>query len=125
MTKLALVTAATLTALTTQAAAEPKTFDGTWHIQLVTQSGFCDAQSSTDVTVRNGRVTANESGVRVAGQVGTDGTVSLALQKGPAQGAASGTLGSGGGSGTWTVSTVGCSGRWTAKRSNTTVAQAL
>jgi hypothetical protein len=70
--------------------------------------------------VQEGRVRASSSGVSVSGQVGSTGSVSLTLQKGPAQGTATGKLAGSSGSGTWTVAGLGCSGRWTAQRQTLT-----
>ena len=111
--------------LSGSALAEPgkARYDGTWSVQLVTNSGMCDSSTSSTVTVQNGSIRAGGAGVSVSGQVGANGSVSLALAKGPASGTASGRLSSASGSGTWNVSTLGCSGRWTAQR-RTVTAQA-
>ncbi len=106
------------------ALADPDKFDGTWSVQLVASGGMCGSSASQTLTVQEGRVRAGGSGVSVSGQVGAGGAVSLALQKGPAQGTASGKLSGASGSGTWTVSTLGCSGSWTAQR-QTVTAQAF
>jgi hypothetical protein len=104
--------------------AEPEKFDGTWNVQMVASAGMCGSSASQTLTVQDGRVRAGGSGVSVSGQVGAGGAVSLALQKGPAQGTASGKLSGASGSGTWAVSTLGCSGSWTAQR-RTVTAQAF
>jgi hypothetical protein len=98
------------------ALADPKKFDGAWSVQLVASAGMCGKADSQTLTVQEGRVRAGGSGMNVSGQVSPGGSVVLALQKGPAQGAASGKLSGAAGSGTWTVSTLGCSGSWTAQR---------
>ncbi len=110
--------------LSGSALADPDKFDGTWSVQLVASGGMCGSSASQTLTVQEGRVRAGGSGVSVSGQVGAGGAVSLALQKGPAQGTASGKLSGASGSGTWTVSTLGCSGSWTAQR-RTVTAQAF
>ncbi len=109
--------------LSGSALAEPEKFDGTWSVQMVASAGMCGSGASQTLTVQDGRVRAGGSGVSVSGQVGAGGAVSLALQKGPAQGTASGKLSGASGSGTWMVSTLGCSGSWTAQR-RTVTAQA-
>ncbi len=109
--------------LSGSALADPEKFDGTWSVQMVASAGMCGSGASQTLTVQDGRVRAGGSGVSVSGQVGAGGAVSLALQKGPAQGTASGKLSGASGSGTWTVSTLGCSGSWTAQR-RTLTAQA-
>ncbi len=110
--------------LSGSALADPEKFDGTWSVQLVAGGGLCGSGASQTLTVQDGRVRAGGSGVSVSGQIGPSGSVSLALQKGPAQGSASGKLSGSSGSGTWTVSTLGCSGSWTAQR-RTLTAQAF
>ena len=126
MTKQTFAALALATGLTQPGAAiaDPAKFDGTWSVQLVTNSGVCDASSSAALTVHGGHVRAGGAGVSVSGQIGANGSVNLALQKGPAQGTASGKLSAASGSGTWTVSTMGCSGGWTAQRRSTVTAQA-
>ena len=106
--------------LSGSALAEPEKFDGTWSVQMVASAGMCGSGVSQTLTVQDSRVRAGSSGVSVSGQVGASGSVSLALQKGPAQGTASGKLTGASGSGTWTVSTLGCSGSWTAQRQTIT-----
>ncbi len=110
--------------LSGSALADPDKFDGTWSVQLVASGGMCGSGASQTLTVQDGRVQAGGSGVSVSGQVGSSGSVSLALRKGPAQGTASGKLSGTSGSGTWTVSSLGCSGSWTAQR-RTLTAQAF
>ena len=107
------------------ASAEPAKFNGTWNVQLTTESGMCDSSYSYSVAIQNGavRLASASSGASINGQVGHDGTVGLTVQQGPASGAASGRLQSQSGSGTWKVSSI-CSGRWTAKRRSTQTAQA-
>ena len=123
----ALATSAGALALTivSPASAEPEKFNGTWHVQLTTESGMCDSSYSYSVAIQNGavRLASASGGASINGQVGQDGTVGLTVQQGPASGAASGRLKSQSGSGTWNVSSL-CSGRWTARRRSTQTAQA-
>ena len=112
--------------LSPAAAGEPGAFNGTWAVDLVTESGLCDARYTTAIAIRDGQVrtaSVKESGARVTGQVGPDGTVGLNVSNGTASGAASGRLQAAGGAGTWKVSAL-CSGRWTARRNTTHTAQA-
>ena len=109
--------------LSGSAFAEPAKFDGTWSVSLVGTVGLCGSGTSSTLTVQNGSVRAGGSGVSVSGQVGSSGSVSLALQKSGVQGTASGRLSGSSGSGSWSVSSLGCSGRWTAQR-RTVTAQA-
>ena len=106
--------------LSSAAMSEPAKFDGIWSVQLVADAGLCGSQTGQTLTIQDGRVRAGGSGVSVSGQVGRGGLVSLAMQKGPAQGSASGKLSGTSGAGSWAVSTMGCSGRWTAQRQTVT-----
>jgi hypothetical protein len=109
--------------LSGSALADPAKFDGVWSVSLVADGGLCGSGTSSTLMVQNGSVRAGGSGVSVSGQVGSSGSVSLALQKSGVQGTASGRLSGASGSGAWSVSSLGCSGRWTAQR-RTLTAQA-
>src|SRR5829696_3013656 len=102
------------------ALAEPAKFDGDWSVSLVADGGLCGSGTSSTLMVQNGSVRAGGSGVSVSGQVGSGGSVSLALQKSGVQGTASGKLSGSSGSGSWSVASLGCSGRWTAQRRSLT-----
>jgi hypothetical protein len=102
------------------ALAEADKFDGAWSVQMVASAGMCGSSADHALIVQESRVRASSSGVSVSGQVGSTGSVSLTLQKGPAQGTATGKLSGSSGAGTWTVAGLGCSGRWTAQRQTLT-----
>ncbi|MFF8803230.1 MULTISPECIES: hypothetical protein [unclassified Methylobacterium] len=125
MPKLALA-AALAAALASPAVAGD--FDGTWSVQLVTESGLCDAQYSHTLVVRDGQVrpitNAASVGTTVTGRVGTDGGVGLNVATSAASGTASGRLQARSGSGTWRVSGGLCTGHWTARRSTVRTASA-
>lgn len=129
MTKIAmaLALATSLTApLATPVAAG--NFDGTWSVELVTESGsLCDARYSYSLTVQDGQVRpiakAASTGATVTGHVGADGSVGLSVASSGASGSASGRLKATAGSGTWKVSSL-CTGRWTARRNTQRTAQA-
>ena len=103
-------------------------FDGTWSVQLVTESGLCEAQYSYTLSVQDGQVrpitTAATNGTTVSGRVGGDGSVGLTVATAAANGTASGRLQLRGGSGTWRVSGGLCTGRWMAKRHTVRTASA-
>ena len=108
-------------ALSGSALAEPSKFDGSWRVQLVADGGLlCPSGTTQTLMVQNGRVRTGGSGVSVSGQVGSGGSVSLALQRAGVQGSASGKLSGSSGAGSWTVSSLGCTGRWTAQRQTVT-----
>ncbi|MET0257381.1 MAG: hypothetical protein ABW179_02275 [Methylobacterium sp.] len=109
-------------------AREGGNFDGTWTVELVTESGaFCDARYSYSLSVQDGQVRpiakAAGNGASVTGRVGRDGTVGLSVATSAANGSASGRLQTQGGAGTWKVASI-CSGRWTAHRQTVRTAQA-
>ena len=107
------------------ALAEPKKFNGTWNVHLVTESGICDSSYSYAVAIQDGQVSLASGGAgSVNGRVGPDGTVGLSVSNGTASGAASGRLSTRSGSGTWKVASL-CSGSWTAQRRSTVTAQAF
>ncbi|SDN98662.1 hypothetical protein SAMN05216360_113119 [Methylobacterium phyllostachyos] len=107
------------------ASAEPGTHNGTWSVELVTESGLCNARYSYALAIREGQVqlVSGSAGVRVNGHVGADGLVGLSVSNGTASGTGTGRLQAGTGAGTWKVSSL-CSGHWTARRSDTRTAQA-
>ena len=95
---------------------KPAGFDGTWSVQLVTDSGICGSRSQA-IAVENGRVRPiGNSAATVMGQIGASGAVNLDIHHSLAKADASGRLQANSGSGTWRASMVGCSGRWTAQR---------
>lgn len=107
------------------AAAEGGNYNGTWSVELVTESGLCDSRYSYSVSVQEGqvRLAAASDRASMSGRVGPDGTVGLSVSNGTANGAVSGRLQATSGGGTWKVSAL-CSGRWTARRHTTRTAQA-
>jgi hypothetical protein len=112
-------------AASTPALAEAPDFNGTWTVQLVTETGVCSGSSYT-VVVQDGQVRLASAGgsASITGQIGADGSVGLSVRQGPASGSASGRLRSSAGSGTWKAASL-CSGRWAAQRRFTITAQAL
>jgi len=107
------------------APAAQKSFDGTWSVQMVTESGSCDRSATYTLAVDdNGgvRQLGGDGGARVSGRVGSDGGVNLAVDKSLARASAIGRLQGNSGSGVWNVSLVGCSGRWVAQRRTETAA---
>lgn len=103
-------------------------FDGTWSVQLVTESGLCDAQYSYTLAVRDGQVrpitNASSGGTTVTGRVEANGGVGLNVATAAANGTALGRLQTRSGSGTWRVSGGLCTGRWMAKRHTVRTASA-
>src|SRR5437762_7547033 len=102
------LTAAAALAAAPATAQQP--YDGLWQVTVVTKSGSCDAQSTSTVTVAEGKI----SGGPVSGSVGSGGLVRVSINGAYAAGQLSGNSGSG----KWNGASAGvaCSGRWEASR---------
>ena len=87
-------------------------YDGLWQVTVVTKTGSCDAQTSSTLTVQDGKVTA--PGADISGSVGREGLVRVSIHGAYANGQLSGNAGSG----KWNGASAGiaCSGRWEASR---------
>ena len=87
-------------------------YDGLWNVTVVTKSGSCEPQTSSTLTVSDGKVTA--PGADVSGSVGREGLVRVSIHGAYANGQLSGNAGSG----KWNGASAGipCSGRWEASR---------
>ena len=87
-------------------------YDGLWQVTVVTKSGSCDAQTTSTLTVADGKVSS--SGAPVSGSVGSGGLVRVSINGAYANGQLSGNSGSG----KWNGASAGvpCSGRWEASR---------
>ena len=97
-------------ALAAAPATAQQPYDGLWQVTVVTKSGSCDAQSTSTVTVAEGKI----SGGPVSGSVGSGGLVRVSINGAYAAGQLSGNTGSG----KWNGASAGvpCSGRWEASR---------
>jgi hypothetical protein len=87
-------------------------YDGLWNVTVVTKTGSCEPQTSSTLTVQDGKVTA--PGADVSGSVGREGLVRVSIHGAYANGQLSGNAGSG----KWNGASAGipCSGRWEASR---------
>jgi len=105
------VIAATASLAASQASAQTE-YDGLWNVTVVTKTGSCDAQTSSTLTVADGKISA--AGAPVSGTVGTGGLVRASINGAYANGQLSGNSGSG----KWNGASAGvpCSGRWEASR---------
>jgi hypothetical protein len=85
-------------------------YDGLWQVTVVTKSGSCDAQTTSTLTVSDGKI----SGGPISGSVGSGGLVRVSINGAYANGQLSGNSGSG----KWNGASAGvpCSGRWEASR---------
>jgi len=102
------------------APASQKGFDGTWSVQMVTDSGICSRSYNYAIAINRGSVryiqAPGDSPTTVVGQVDPEGSVDLDIMRGPVKVDAQGRLGTTSGSGSWRLGMIGCSGRWTAQR---------
>ena len=66
-------------AASTPASAEAPDFNGTWTVQLVTETGVCSGSSSYTVAIQDGqvRLASARGSTSITGQIGTDGSVGL------------------------------------------------
>src|SRR6266404_7100660 len=103
---------ASAAALSAAPATAQQPYDGLWQVTVVTKTGSCDAQSTSTLTVTEGKVSA--SGGPVSGSVGSGGLVRVSINGAYANGQLSGNSGSG----KWNGASAGvpCSGRWEASR---------
>ena len=87
-------------------------YDGLWQVTVVTKTGSCDAQTTSTLTVTDGKVSA--VGAPISGSVGNGGLVRVSINGANANGQLSGNSGSG----KWNGASAGvpCSGRWEASR---------
>ena len=94
-------------AATPAAAQQP--YDGLWQVTVVTKTGSCDAQTTSTVTVSEGKISGP-----ISGSVGSGGLVRVQINGAYAAGQLSGNSGSG----KWNGASAGvpCSGRWEASR---------
>jgi hypothetical protein len=99
-------------ALAVAPAVAQQPYDGLWQVTVVTKAGSCDAQTTSTLTVSEGKVTA--SGAPISGTVGSGGLVRVSINGAYANGQLSGNSGSG----KWNGASAGvpCSGRWEASR---------
>ena len=92
---LVIATGLSLPAVLPAGAADAGAFNGTWTVELVTESGPCDGSQTYSVAVQQGQVrlvSAADAATRMSGRVGPDGTVGLTVSHGAASGSVLGRL---------------------------------
>jgi hypothetical protein len=112
-----LMTIAVATVSATGATYARTSFDGGWTVQIMTQRGACDPNSSFGVEIRDG-VVYGSGGLPVRGRVSGNGAVSVSVASGEQRADGSGRLSASSGGGAWHgVGSRGvCAGRWSASR---------
>ena len=113
-----LAIAAGFNGFASMAIAQTNRFDGTWSVEVVTESGSCDRAYRYAVTIENGRARyAGTEAFNVSGQVRPNGAVSGSISRGQDRANVTGRLSGTTGGGTWTASGARtCSGRWSAEK---------
>ncbi|TGD96661.1 hypothetical protein EU555_22915 [Methylobacterium nonmethylotrophicum] len=93
-------------------------FDGTWSVEVITESGSCDRAYRYGVIIQNGQARyAGGGDFTITGRVQPSGGVRATISRGDAAAQVVGRLGDGTGNGTWTTSgSTVCKGRWNAER---------
>jgi hypothetical protein len=101
----------TAAGLATAPVSAQQPYDGLWQVTVVTKTGSCDAQTTSTLTVTEGKIS---SAGGVSGSVGSGGLVRVSINGAYANGQLSGKSGSG----KWNGASAGvpCSGRWEASR---------
>ncbi|KMO32447.1 large exoprotein involved in heme utilization or adhesion [Methylobacterium tarhaniae] len=96
----------------------PNRFDGTWSVEVITESGSCDRAYRYGIVIENGQARyAGGGDFTVSGRVQPTGAVRATISRGDAAAQVVGRLGEGTGTGNWTTSgSTSCKGRWNAER---------
>ncbi|ACA14791.1 conserved hypothetical protein [Methylobacterium sp. 4-46] len=95
-----------------------KRFDGTWSVEVITETGTCDRAYRYGLIIQDGQARyAGGSDFTITGRVQPNGVVRGAISRGDASAQVVGRLANGWGNGTWTTSGgTRCGGRWNAER---------
>ena len=96
----------------------PNRFDGTWSVEVITESGSCDRAYRYGVIIENGQARyAGGGDFTVSGRVQPSGAVRATISRGDAAAQVVGRLAEGTGNGNWSTSGgTSCKGRWNAER---------
>jgi hypothetical protein len=108
-------TATVAVALEPDSAVAATSYDGVWHVSIVTQKGECASSYHYPIRITSGALSnENATGLAISGRVSGGGQVSVVVisEKGKATG--HGQLEARSGNGTWRGEA--CSGNWTAQR---------
>ncbi len=103
-----------IAALTSYPAAATSSFDGVWHVSIVTNKGECPSTNRLPVRIASGVVSTADMGLVFSGRVSESGQVTVVVTQGNRSAAGSGRLSGRSGSGKWVGDS--CSGTWSAQR---------
>ena len=97
--------------------AATSSFDGIWHVSIVTRKGECESGNHYPVRISRGALTnANDTGLYISGTVDDDGQVTVSVNARGKSATGSGQLNQRSGGGRWSGGS--CSGTWSAQRRN-------
>ncbi|MDP4002432.1 hypothetical protein [Methylobacterium sp. NEAU K] len=113
-----IVACATSAGAVQRRAQQPDRFDGTWSVEVLTESGTCDRAYRYPVKIEHGRARFIGTAFVVQGSVAGNGAIRGSISNGSATADVTGRLGPEGfGKGTWSASgALECRGRWNAER---------
>ncbi|GJE39992.1 hypothetical protein [Methylobacterium persicinum] len=96
----------------------PERFDGTWSVEILTESGTCDRAYRYPVRIEKGQARFIGTAFTVNGHVARNGSIRGSISNGFGTANVVGRLGANGfGQGTWVASgSLECRGRWNAER---------
>ena len=100
------------------AAQAPDRFDGTWSVEIVTESGSCERAYRYPVRIERGQARFVGTSFSVQGAVARNGALKGSIAAGASTADVVGRLNTNGsGTGTWVATgSLDCRGRWTAER---------
>ena len=117
---------AALPAGAVMAASGSSVHNGTWSVQMVTDSGLCERSYNYSIAIEDGSVryllAPGDSPTTVKGEVRPNGSVDLDIYRSIAKVDAVGRLSGSSGAGTWKLNMLGCTGRWSAQKRSSTIA---
>jgi hypothetical protein len=110
---------ALLSAATAGGSWAKSSFDGSWSVLVITESGNCDQAYRYAIRIEDGQLRhSGEASVQLAGRVNGGGLVQVKIGRGDHSASATGRLSQTGGSGSWkgNAKQRQCHGRWEAER---------
>jgi hypothetical protein len=102
-----------------KAARSQASFDGSWSVLIITDTGECDRAYRYGIRIRDGQIIySGEAGVTFTGRVESNGQVKATVGRGEQSATGGGRLSGSTGAGTWKgrSNTGACGGRWEAER---------
>ena len=94
-------------------------FDGSWSVLIVTETGECDRAYRYSIRIERGQIVyGGEAGVAFTGRVESNGQIAATVRRGEQSAIGSGRLSGSSGAGMWRgkSNTGACGGRWEAER---------